>query len=344
MVGLLLSTLLVNGCGAVGYYYQSIHGHFCLLGDSRPISELLQDETTDNELRPRLELILQIRRFASDSLGLPQNNSYLSYALLERKAVVWSVVATPEFSVSPKQWCYPVIGCASYRGYFDQQKAQSYADSLIRDDLDVTVEPVAAYSTLGWFDDPLPSTVINWPESQLAGLIFHELAHQKLYVAGDSEFNEAFASTVEQVGVERWFSSHHDGAGLKQWQQLKRRKQEFYRILLGARSRLQQLYARSLPDKEMRAQKAVEFDRLRSKYRRLKQRWGGYKGFDHWFKRDLNNARLASVATYARQVPAFLQLFHRSGGDLTRFYQACKQLADLPEAERISRMEELLVK
>jgi tRNA(Ile)-lysidine synthetase-like protein len=342
LAGLLLSLLLLSGCGTVGYYYQSIHGHFSLLGDSRPISEILQDKNIDPELRRKLELILQLRRFATEHLELPQNDSYRSYAFIDRKAVVWSVVATPEFSVSPKQWCYPVVGCASYRGYFDLHKAQSYADKLSGEGLDVTVDPVAAYSTLGWFDDPLPSTVINWPESQLEGLIFHELAHQLLYVAGDSEFNEAFASSVEQVGVERWLRSRQEATGLKRWLQYKRRKQEFYRILLESRERLEKLYARPLPDEEMRTRKAAEFDRLHSNYLQLKRQWHGYAGFDHWFRRDLNNARLASVATYARQMPAFLRLLHRSGGDLERFYQACKQLADLPATERTSRMGQLL--
>ncbi len=338
----LLWSVLLHGCATTGYYYQSIRGHFSLLGDSRPISEMLQDEKTDVELRQKLELILEVREFATSQLGLPKNDSYLSYASLDRKAVVWSVVATPEFSVSPKQWCYPVIGCASYRGYFDLKQAQSYADSLSSDGLDVTVEPAAAYSTLGWFDDPLPSTVINWPESQLAGLILHELAHQQLYVAGDSAFNEAFASTVEQVGVERWFRSRKDTVGLKQWRQRKHRKEEFYRILLDTRARLSQLYGRSLPDVEMRAQKAVEFDGLRNDYHRLKQRWDGYAGFDHWFRRDLNNARLASVATYAQWVPAFVNILKESKGDLGKFYQACEQLSKLPMEQRRSRMEELL--
>ncbi len=344
LVILLSCLLFLSGCGTVGYYYQSIHGHFSLLRDSRPISEMLQDKDVDPGLHRKLELILDVRKFATDQLGLPQNDSYRSYASLERKAVVWSVVATPEFSVSPKQWCFPVVGCASYRGYFDRRQAQNYADSLAGDGMDVTVEPVAAYSTLGWFDDPLPSTVIDWPESQLAGLIFHELAHQQLYVAGDSEFNEAFASTVEQIGVERWFRLRKDAAGLKQWRQRKRRREEFYRILLETRGRLQKLYARPLSDAKMRTNKAAEFDRLRRNYRRLKRQWHGYAGFDRWFRRDLNNASLASVATYARQVPAFLRLLHRSGGDLTRFYQACKQLADLPAEERFSRMEALLQK
>lgn len=340
-VALLMSVLLLHGCGTAGYYYQSIHGHFSLLGGSRPISKLLQDAKTDVEMRRKLELVLEARKFATDQLGLPKNDSYRSYTSLDREAVVWSVVATPEFSVTPKQWCYPVIGCASYRGYFDRQQAQSYADSLSRDGLDVTLEPAAAYSTLGWFDDPLPSTVINWLESRLVGLIFHELAHQQLYVAGDSAFNEAFASTVEQVGVERWFRLRKDAAVLKQWRQRKHRKDEFYRLLLDTRSRLQQLYGRSLPASEMRAQKAVEFERLRSDYLKLKQRWNGYTGFERWFRRDLNNARLASVATYARLVPGFLQLLKESNGDLGKFYQACEQLARLPLDQRSSRLENL---
>lgn len=342
LAALLAALLLVHGCGTIGYYSQSINGHFSLLGDSRPISELLRDETINLELRQRLELILVLRGFATDSLGLPHNDSYRSYASIKRKAVVWSVVATPEFSMSPKQWCYPVIGCASYRGYFDRQHAQGYADSLTGDGLDTTVEPVAAYSTLGWFDDPLPSTVIDWPESQLAGLIFHELAHQQLYVADDSAFNEAFASTVEQVGVERWFRSRQDTAGLQQWRQHQLRRDEFHHILLETRGRLKNLYGRQLSDAEMRTGKAAEFARLRSDYQRLKRQWDGYAGFEHWFRRELNNARLASVATYARQVPAFLQLLQESDGDLARFYRTCEQLAELPAAERASRMEQLL--
>ncbi len=342
LLALFLSMLFLNGCETVGYYYQSIHGHFSLLGDSRSINDLLQDIKNDTELQQKLELVLRVREFATDKLELPENNSYRSYASLDRSAVVWSVVATPEFSVSPKHWCYPVIGCASYRGYFDLEQAQMYANALSNDGLDVTIEPAAAYSTLGWFDDPLPSTVINWPESQLVGLIFHELAHQQLYVAGDSSFNEAFASMVEMVGVERWFSLSKDGAGTEQWQQRKHRKEEFYRLLLDTRSRLQQLYTGSLSVSEMRKRKATEFNKLRNDYLGLKKSWNGYAGFDHWFKRDLNNARLASVATYAQWVPAFLKLLKEAKGDLGKFYKDCEQLANLPLEQRRSRLEKLL--
>ncbi len=341
-VVLLLSPLLVGGCGTLGYYYQSINGHFSLLNDSRPIGELLQDKGISVDLKKRLELVLQAREFASAGMGLPDNDSYLSYAVLNREAVIWSVVATHEFSVSPKEWCYPIVGCASYRGYFKREQAQGYADGLRQDGLDVAVLPSPAYSTLGWFDDPLPSTVINWPEAYLVGLIMHELAHQHLYVAGDSAFNEAFAMTVEKVGVERWFSSRKDLAGLKQWQKHKQRREAFVRLLLDARTRLQQLYASPMPVAKMRVRKGAEFDRLRADYLRLKKRWKGYAGFDHWFEGELNNARLASVATYDRFVPAFLRLLQESNGDLKLFYSTCKKLGAMPQDSRTARLEALL--
>jgi predicted aminopeptidase len=340
--GLVLSLLLLSGCGTIGYYYQSVHGHLSLMQQSRPIKELLQEAATDPGLRRRLELVLEVREFASIQLGLPVNDSYHSYAALDRKAVVWNVVATPEFSLAPKQWCYPVVGCASYRGYFSQEQARQYGEGLERDGLDVAVEPAAAYSTLGWFDDPLPSTVIHWPEPQLVGLIFHELAHQQLYAAGDSAFNEAFASAVEQVGVERWYSSRDDAAGLERWRKRQERKQGFIRLLLQAREQLLQLYAKDRPAAGMRRQKSAGFAQLRQDYLKLKEKWGGYDGYDHWFRRELNNARLASVATYSEWVPAFLALLKQSDNDLGRFYQACERLADLPQPQRRKALRELL--
>lgn len=338
----LASALSLSGCATVGYYYQSVHGHFSLLNHSRPISEVLRDETIDAGLRKKLESVLEMRAFASSELGLPKNDSYLSYAALDRKAVVWSVVATPEFSVSPKQWCFPVVGCASYRGYFARAQAQGYADGLKGEGMDVTVVPNPAYSTLGWFDDPLPSTVIDWPESHLAGLIFHELAHQQLYVADDSAFNEAYAVTIEQVGVERWLRSHQDTAALQSWRQHKQRAEEFYRLLLDTRARLRRLYARQMPAGEMRTRKGAEFARLKSDYLLLKKRWNGYGGFDHWFEGELNNARLASLATYVEFVPAFLKLLQESKGDLEVFYLVCAGLASLPRDQRTARLEALL--
>ncbi len=337
-----ITVLFLSGCAGIGYYYQSVHGHFSLMGDSRPISEILQDSDVDAGLKQRLELVLQMREFASVELSLPQNGSYLSYAALDRDAVVWSVVATPEFSVSPKEWCYPVVGCASYRGYFKREQAQGYADDLKKDGLDVTLLPNPAYSTLGWFDDPLPSTVIEWTEPYLVGLIVHELAHQQLYVAGDSSFNEAFAMAVEQVGVGRWFRSRNDMQGLEQWRQRRQKRDAFVRLLLDARERLQLLYSSPVAVTDMRARKKDEFARLQREYLRLKDGWDGYSGFDHWFEGDMNNARLASVATYDRFVPAFLKLLEENNGDLESFYQSCKELGALSSDRRAARLEALL--
>lgn len=337
-----LLSLILSGCSTLGYYTQSIGGHLDLMGRSRSIDRILADPLTPDKLRQQLKRVQKIRRFATQQLDLPDNGSYLSYADLERKAVVWSVIATPEFSMEPKSWCYPFIGCAAYRGYFSRQAADTYVDGLREQGLDVTVEAVPAYSTLGWFNDPLPSTVIEWQEPHIAGLIFHELAHQRLYVNGDSAFNEAFAATVERVGVGRWLDSADDLARLTGWQRMQERELEFITLLMKSRQRLVELYTTALPVDEMRLSKASEFSRLRSDYNRLKERWGGIQSYDHWFGRELNNARLASIATYEHWVPVFLRLLQQAEGDMEGFFQECELLGALPEEERHRRMEQLL--
>ena len=337
---ILLAALLLGGCSTLGYYAQSVGGHLALMGDARPIDELLQDPQVDAELKRKLVRVKKIRAFASDELGLPRNGSYLGYADLQRKAVVWSVVATDEFSIEPQTWCYLFVGCASYRGYFSRQRALSFGEKLKAEGKDVAVEPVPAYSTLGWFDDPLPSTAIEWPEAELAGLIFHELAHQQLYVKDDSSFNESFASTVEQIGVEQWFRQQRMDAEYRHWQQREQHHDEFVDLLMGVRSELEELYRKPLDSTQMREQKRQLFDRLRSDYETLKQGWEGYAGFDGWFGRELNNARLASLATYEKWVPALMELYRHSGS-MSGFLQASKQLAELSRQQRDSRLMEL---
>jgi predicted aminopeptidase len=333
---------LLTGCATIDYYAQTVTGHFQLMGRSRSMAELIADPATDEGLRQRLELVSAIRDYASSHLQLPENESYRSYADLQREAVVWSVAATGEFSVLPRQWCYPFVGCASYRGYFSNARAEKYAASLQMEGMDAAVEPVPAYSTLGWFDDPLPSTVVQWPEALLAGLIFHELAHQRLYVPGDSEFNEAFATTVERVGVERWFRDRGDAEGERAWRRMDRREGEFVELVLETRRRLQQLYTRQLSPAAMRAAKAAEFDRLKGEYARRRGAWGNNPGLDRWFGRELNNAHLALIATYEQWVPALRELLRREGGDLRRFYQACDELALLSREEREQRLRQLM--
>ncbi len=340
---LLLGILLaLPGCATIGYYSQSVGGHLQLMGKSRSIEEVIEDPETSPRLRQRLELVSAMRDFSEDQLQLPANDSYRSYADIEREAVVWSVVATPEFSTEPREWCYPVVGCASYRGYFDQAEAEQFAQGLREQGFDVAVEAVPAYSTLGWFDDPLPSTVIHWPEGSLAGLMFHELAHQRLYLPGDSAFNEAFAMTVERAGMERWFRHRVDDAGEAKWRQGEQRERAFIELVLRTRKRLQTLYARELSPEAMRREKALWFKRLRAEYGGLKAGWEEYDGFDRWFERELNNAHLASVATYEQWGPAFEALLKQSGGSLALFYERCEALAALPAEERDRRLEALL--
>ncbi len=338
---LIVVLAVLSGCSTIGYYRQSVGGHLELMGKSRSIEEVIADPETSPELRRRLELVSVMRDFSVSQLHLPANDSYRSYADIEREAVVWSVVATPEFSMAPREWCYPVVGCASYRGYFDQAEAEEFAQGLRREGLDVAVEAVPAYSTLGWFDDPLPSTVIHWPEGSLAGLMFHELAHQRLYLPGDSAFNEAFAMTVERAGMERWFRHRGDAVGEEKWRHGEQRERAFIEMVLRTRERLRALYARELPPEAMRREKARPFEQLRAEYAELKRSWDGDRGFDRWFERELNNAHLASIATYEQWVPAFQALLKQSGGRLAQFYERCEELAALPMEERNRRLQAL---
>ncbi len=335
--------VLLGGCSSVDYYAQSVSGQLDLMGRRQPIEDLIADPDTPEKLRQQLELVLQLREFASRELGLPENGSYLSYADLERDAMVWNVVATPEFSLEPERWCYPVIGCASYRGYFSKVAAEQFADTLREQDMDVVVQAVPAYSTLGWFDDPVPSTVVYWPEPRLGGLIFHELSHQQLYVPGDTAFNESFASSVQQVGVERWLKAERTDADYQAWRLSVERRRQFVEMLLTIREQLIVLYESGKSEQKMRELKADMFQQLRIDYGFLRMSWDGYKGFDHWMQQaPLNNARLASIATYENLTPAFLELLAREGGDMAAFYQVCGQLADLPRDERHARLLSLL--
>ena len=333
---------MLSGCETLTYYAQAVNGHAQLMHRVRDIPAVQADPGTSAALNKRLQRVLEVRDFATRELALPDNGSYRGFAELGRQAVVWSLVATPEFSVEPVQWCYPVIGCASYRGYFDREDARAAGRKQGQQGRDWTVEPVAAYSTLGWFDDPLPSTVLHWSEARLAGLVFHELAHQRLYLAGDSTFNESFATAVEQAGVQRWLERRGDEAALHAWQRGEQRQQDFVALLLAARARLQALYARPLAVDELRRAKAQELEALQRRYRRLADGWEEAEGFGAWFERPVNNARLALVGTYEQWRPAFLQLLCRQGGDFDAFYRAAGELSKLPPEQRKRRLQALL--
>jgi predicted aminopeptidase len=305
---------------------------------ARPIDTVLADASVDAQVAEHLRQLPAIRRFAVEELRLVDSRSYRKYVDLERDAVVWSVVATPADSLQPKQWCFPVVGCTSYRGYFSLDAAQAYAQSLADQGWDVSVDPVPAYSTLGWFDDPLPSTVIRWPLAEIAGLLFHELAHETLYVRDDSAFNEAYATLVEQEGIRRWLAAHGSETERFNHALRSRRRSDFLHLLGSTRRELEQLYASDLGAESLRRRKEEALTGLRHAYDLQKQAWGGYAGYDAWFERPLNNARFASIATYYELLSAFEALLRDVGGDMERFHTACRELAALREGERRARL------
>jgi predicted aminopeptidase len=333
-----VAVCLTTGCGSLGYIAQSTGGHLDLAAKAKPVSEWLDDEKTPPPLRGRLALSQRMRDFAVSELALPDNRSYRSYADLGRPYAVWNVVAAPELSLQLKTWCFPIFGCAGYRGYFEIAPADRLGDQLRAEGWEVSVYGVPAYSTLGWTDflggDPLLNTFINQPEGELARLIFHELAHQVAYAKDDTEFNESFATAVEKIGAGRWLAEQADDKARRQYELLDSRRREFRQLTRETRERLDALFKSDASAEQTRERKAALMAQMRADYERLKtERWGGYAGYDGWFTR-ANNATLAVQGAYDDLVPQFERLFEREGRDFPRFYAAVKRLAALPKDER----------
>jgi predicted aminopeptidase len=337
----LAGLLSLSGCDTVGYYFQAFRGQSELWQSTRPIGEVIADPQASEALRERLERVARIREFASQDLALPDNGSYRGYADLNRPYVVWNVFAAEPLSIAPKQWCFPVAGCVAYKGFFSETEAQALADELRRAGQDVFVSGVPAYSTLGYFDDPVLNTFIHYPPAELARLIFHELAHQVAYVRDDTVFNESFAVAVEREGVRRWMERHGTAAELDAFHTSQERRSAFYAIAGKYRSKLAQLYASGGSQEQMLAGKKVVFAELAAEYAALKASWGGFKGYDLWLGPEANNATLASIAVYTHQVPAFQALLDSVGNDLPLFYVRVKQLSALPKGERDARLAEV---
>ena len=334
--------LTMSGCSTLGYYVQAARGHLTLMSASRPIEEWLDDPSAPDELKRRLRLARQIREFASHELAEPDNRSYTRYADLQRTAVVWNVFATPELSTRLKTWCYPFFGCASYRGYFDRKAAERLGADLTAQAYDVSVSPVQAYSTLGWFSDPLLNTFINLPEPELARLIFHELAHQVVYVRDDTVFNESFATTVEREGVRRWILAQGSDQLRTEWEGIEQSRSQFLQLVTGTRDELDQIYTSSLPDPDKRARKQAVFAQLQQRYHALRDGpWGGFKGYDRFFAQPLNNAYLAAIGAYFDRVPAFEALMRRTGPDMSAFFREVRRIAALRKTDRDRTLDEL---
>lgn len=332
---------LLSGCTgsfSPGYYWQAANGQFELWRRARPLDEVVADPQTEALLRERLALAREIRDWASRELALPDNGSYRRYADLQRRFVVWNVFATDALSVRPRQSCFPVAGCVSYRGFFAEVDARAHADALASQGLDVHVSGVPAYSTLGWFDDPLLNTFIHYPETEMVRLIVHELAHQLLYVRDDTEFNESFASAVEEEGVRRWLARPGKAALRPAHERAQRMRQDFAELVARYRGALDDLYAGDQDDEAKRRGKADLLDALGREYIRIRDsRWGGFRGYDRWFAQDINNATLASVGLYTAAQPAFTRLID-SSPDLPSAWANLRELAALPRDERRARL------
>lgn len=336
---LLMLSALLSGCAQLGYYTHLAQGQWQLLQARTPIEAILADPLTDPALAEALREVLAARRFAVDTLALPENGSYTRYADLGREAVVWNVFATPRFSLAPRERCHPFVGCLAYEGYFDRGRADRRAEALKAQGWDVMVAPVPAYSTLGWFDDPVLNTMMGWRPSQLIGTVFHELAHQRVFIADDTAFNESYASFVELEALRRWQTLHgrrEDEALLRQ------RRQVFVRLVMDARDHLSAIYAAGGEASALSAAKDAAFADLRADYAALRdQQWDGWTGYDRWFAQDLNNAHLLPFGLYDQWVPAFARVFADVGEDWPAFHQAVAALGELPPDERLARLQTL---
>ncbi len=334
-----LFLLSIFGCSQIGYYAQSVRGQLNLWSREKPITEVINDSASPQALRDKLALALKAREFASAELGLPQNKSYRRYADLERPFVVWNVFAAPEFSVQPVQWCFVMAGCVNYRGYFAKADADAFAAEAAAKGHDVYVGGVPAYSTLGWFADPVLNTFVNYPAVELARLIFHELSHQVVYVKDDTVFNESFAVAVEREGLRRWIAQHGSEQDRATFMRMQGYRAQFVALIQTYRERLDALYQQPLPAGDRRVAKQKLFDEMQADYGKLKASWGGFAGYDRWFAQKPNNALLASVSIYTQQVPAFEALLREQGNDLPRFFETVKALArmDKPAREAVLR-------
>jgi predicted aminopeptidase len=334
-----LAALSLSACSTIGYYGHLAHGEYALLAAREPIARVIDNPSTDPKLRQRLELAEQARQFASDHLQLPHNGSYTKYADLHRPYAMWNVFAAREFSLDAIEQCFPIAGCVAYRGYYERERAESAARELRTNGFETWVGGVSAYSTLGYFDDPILNTMLRWDDDELVGTIFHELAHQLLYVKGDTEFNESFATFVQREGLRQWRQSR----GLPAINDVRdRQTEQFDRLMIDLRDRLRALYSQPLDANAMRARKREEIERLRADYADLRHtQWNDKGVFDGWMDSEINNAKLLPFGLYYRFVPAFVRLFAHEENDWNRFFAAVNELARQSNDVRSKRLEGL---
>ena len=318
----------------MGYYWHTAKGHLAIMDKREPIDELLADPKLDITLRQRLELVKKIRRFAIDRLALPESGSYTDYAHLDRPYALQNLFAAPEFSTSLLSWCYPFAGCTSYRGFYEQQRLDDFIKSLKVDNNDVHIGRVPAYSTLGWFDDPVLSSFIDWPDHRLAGLLFHELTHQRIYIDDDSKFNESLASAVQQVGIRLWLNSQGAQDQLNRYDRSLLYRRDVVLLIESGRDRLKEIYQSVQNDDWKREQKKKIFTSLRNEYKEISLKHDYRDGYANWFAKELNNAKLGAVSTYNDHIPAFVAMINSHDNDFEAFFNYVESLGDLDKDVR----------
>ena len=356
VAALLLVVVCVSGCHTLGFYGQALKGQYQIFAHQEPIDSLAAAPSTPALLKQRFVLLSDLRGFAHDELKLPTDSHYRKYVDVHRPFVVWNVEAASEFSMEPKTWWYPFLGSLEYRGYFSKRGATNYGDCLRGKGYDVAVGGVTAYSTLGWFKDPVLNTFIFEDDAELAEIIFHELAHQRLFARGDTDFNEAFATTVGQEGSRRWLKARKNEPGLNEYLAHLHHSDEFVHLVMTTRARLQTLYQdQVMPDgkikaattksdlgaEELRRQKRAIIDEMVAELTRLKKQWNNCSDYDGWLKHPVNNAHLNSVAAYYDLLPAFEQLLALNGGNMEQFYRAAEELAHKPKSQRQEQLRAL---
>ena len=337
----LVTILLLTSCSKISYYQQSIVGHLKVLSDKQPIYKLIQSQNISKEDKNTFKLLLKIKQFSVSQLALPKNDSYLDYADIKRKYILWNVIAAPKFNINLKKWCFYFAGCVSYRGYFNQQEAMTYSEQLTKQGYDTRVYGVNAYSTLGWFNDPFLSTMIRWKEERIAGVIFHELAHQLIYVKNDSTFNESFAMTVQQEGVKRWLKAQNKSQEYENMIIKHQQRQQLNNLVSQTREELNQLYKSKVSNNEKQQGKQQMIENLIKQYQQLKETWVFKNQYNFLFSMPINNAWLGSFTTYWAYIPAFQKLLQQNNNDLVLFYQEAKKIAEMLPPERQKKLNEL---
>jgi predicted aminopeptidase len=335
-----LIAAVLPGCSTVTFYSQAIQGQAEILMKARPVAQVLNDPKVPEKVKRKLVLAQEVRRFAKTKLGLPATGRYDRYTDLQRRYVSWVVFAAPEFSVEGKTWWYPVVGSLKYRGFFSETAAKAEAANLKARGFDVDASGVEAYSTLGWFHDPVLNTFFDRTDAEFAELLFHELTHVRLFIPGDTDFNEAFATANAEAAVRRWLAAKGDRRALARYEAGLAKDREIVRLLLETREKLKTLYRTSSGGPpQLRRKKESIFSEMRERYAGIRKRWRSDSHYDRSFARPWNNARLNTVATYYDLVPAFERLLKARGGDTECFYSAVEAMRTLSKEQRLALLK-----